>query len=128
MLEEEKGGQGCLDLPKIFFKTGPMLIVFLVYSTKLHTIVIFFFYFALASPAEYHKNQTDGNNLNGGSNSSGSTNPTGLGISGRLRPSRIPQPVRHYSPLLVTTSVMSETDKSSGMSVLQCLSFSLCIY
>ncbi|KAM3929732.1 triple functional domain protein isoform 1-T1 [Leptodactylus fuscus] len=69
---------------------------------------------ALASPAEFHKNHTDGNNLNGGNNSTGPTNPTGLGMSSRMRPSRIPQPVRHYSPLLVSASVMSETDKSSA--------------
>ncbi|XP_072009143.1 triple functional domain protein isoform X2 [Engystomops pustulosus] len=69
---------------------------------------------ALASPAEYHNNHSDGNNLCSGNNSTVSTNPTGLGISSRMRPSRIPQPVRHYSPLLVSTSVMSETDKSSG--------------
>ncbi|XP_075683008.1 triple functional domain protein isoform X2 [Rhinoderma darwinii] len=68
---------------------------------------------ALASPAEYHKNHTDGNNHNSGNNT-GPPNPTGLGISGRMRPSRIPQPVRHYSPLLVSTSSMSEADKSSG--------------
>ncbi|XP_072009144.1 triple functional domain protein isoform X3 [Engystomops pustulosus] len=68
---------------------------------------------ALASPAEYHNNHSDGNNLCSGNNSTVSTNPTGLGISSRMRPSRIPQPVRHYSPLLVSTSVMSETDKSS---------------
>ncbi|KAG9476065.1 hypothetical protein GDO78_002896, partial [Eleutherodactylus coqui] len=68
---------------------------------------------ALGSPVEYHKNHTDGNSLNGANNSTGPTNPTGLGISSRMRPSRIPQPVRHYSPLLVSTSVMSDTDKSS---------------
>ncbi|XP_066441813.1 triple functional domain protein isoform X1 [Eleutherodactylus coqui] len=69
---------------------------------------------ALGSPVEYHKNHTDGNSLNGANNSTGPTNPTGLGISSRMRPSRIPQPVRHYSPLLVSTSVMSDTDKSSA--------------
>ncbi|KAM4028780.1 triple functional domain protein isoform 3-T5 [Anomaloglossus baeobatrachus] len=68
---------------------------------------------ALSSPAEYHRNHTDVNSLNGGNNSTCPTNPTGISICSRMRPSRIPQPVRHFSPLLVSTSAMSETHKSS---------------
>ncbi|XP_063778783.1 triple functional domain protein isoform X1 [Pseudophryne corroboree] len=75
---------------------------------------------ALASPIEYHRNHTGGNNGNSGNivtSTSGSTNTSGLSISGRSRPSRIPQPVRHHSPVLVSSSAMAEADKLSGMFV-----------
>lgn len=59
----------------------------------------------------------------GGSNSgnipstSGPTCTSGLSTSGRSRPSRIPQPVRHHSPALVSSSAIAEADKLSGMFV-----------
>ncbi|KAM4706382.1 triple functional domain protein [Rhinophrynus dorsalis] len=75
---------------------------------------------ALTSPIEYHRNHTGGSS---GSSSvtptSGPSNCSGLSVSSRSRPSRIPQPVRHHSPVLVSSaaSTQAEADKMSGMSV-----------
>uniref|UniRef100_A0A803VNL5 non-specific serine/threonine protein kinase n=1 Tax=Ficedula albicollis TaxID=59894 RepID=A0A803VNL5_FICAL len=44
---------------------------------------------------------------------------SGIPSSSRSRPSRIPQPVRHHSPVLVSSaaSAQAEADKMSGMSI-----------
>ncbi|XP_053570468.1 triple functional domain protein isoform X2 [Bombina bombina] len=73
---------------------------------------------ALTSPIEYHRNHTGGSS--GSSNvapTSGPSNCSGLSGSSRSRPSRIPQPVRHHSPVLVSSASSAEADKLSGMSV-----------
>ncbi|KAM5157235.1 triple functional domain protein isoform 1-T1 [Mantella aurantiaca] len=84
---------------------------------------------ALASPGEYHRNQMGGSNSSTVPSTSGPTCTSGLSTSGRSRPSRIPQPVRHHSPALVSSSAMAEADKLSGMFVRSALvsplSFSL---
>lgn len=49
--------------------------------------------------------------------SSGPTCSSGLSTSNRSRPSRIPQPVRHHSPALVSSSAIADSDKLSGMFV-----------
>uniref|UniRef100_A0A8D2IXK3 non-specific serine/threonine protein kinase n=1 Tax=Varanus komodoensis TaxID=61221 RepID=A0A8D2IXK3_VARKO len=71
---------------------------------------------ALTSPIEYQRNHSG---PGGGSNSSGPGTCTGIPGSSRSRPSRIPQPVRHHSPVLVSSaaSVQAEADKMSGMSI-----------
>uniref|UniRef100_A0A8C4W6U6 non-specific serine/threonine protein kinase n=1 Tax=Gopherus evgoodei TaxID=1825980 RepID=A0A8C4W6U6_9SAUR len=72
---------------------------------------------ALTSPIEYQKNHSSGGG--GSSNSSGPSSCSGITSSSRSRPSRIPQPVRHHSPVLVSSaaSVQAEADKMSGMSI-----------
>ncbi|XP_043921535.1 triple functional domain protein [Protopterus annectens] len=64
---------------------------------------------ALTSPVEYQRSHVG---------TSGPTNCTGMSSINRSRPSRIPQPVRHHSPILVSSvaSAQSEADKMSGMS------------
>uniref|UniRef100_A0A8C8SY33 Trio Rho guanine nucleotide exchange factor n=1 Tax=Pelusios castaneus TaxID=367368 RepID=A0A8C8SY33_9SAUR len=66
---------------------------------------------ALTSPIEYQKNHSSG----GG----GPSSCSGIPSSSRSRPSRIPQPVRHHSPVLVSSaaSAQAEADKMSGMSI-----------
>ncbi|XP_029769168.1 triple functional domain protein [Terrapene carolina triunguis] len=72
---------------------------------------------ALTSPIEYQKNHSSGGG--GSSNSSGPSSCSGITSSSRSRPSRIPQPVRHHSPVLVSSaaSAQAEADKMSGMSI-----------
>ncbi|XP_042317673.1 triple functional domain protein isoform X3 [Sceloporus undulatus] len=72
---------------------------------------------ALTSPIEYQRNHSGPGG--GNSNSSGPSTCTGIPSSSRSRPSRIPQPVRHHSPVLVSSaaSVQAEADKMSGMSI-----------
>lgn len=72
---------------------------------------------ALTSPGEYHRNQMGGSNSGNIPSTSGPTCTSGLSTSGRSRPSRIPQPVRHHSPALVSSSAIAEADKLSGMFV-----------
>nr|XP_033785737.1 triple functional domain protein isoform X2 [Geotrypetes seraphini] len=78
---------------------------------------------ALTSPIEYQKNHTGGSSSGGGSSSttstSGPSSCIGMSSSSRSRPSRIPQPVRHHSPGLVSSaaSAQAEADKMSGMSL-----------
>ncbi|CAH2283569.1 triple functional domain isoform X1 [Pelobates cultripes] len=74
---------------------------------------------ALTSPIEYHRNHTGGSSGSHVTSTSGQSNCTGLSGSSRSRPSRIPQPVRHHSPVLVSSaaSAQAEADKMSGMSV-----------
>ncbi|KAL8182721.1 UNVERIFIED_CONTAM: hypothetical protein K2H54_062409 [Gekko kuhli] len=69
---------------------------------------------ALTSPIEYQRNHSGP----GGSVAGPSSCP-GLPGSSRSRPSRIPQPVRHHSPVLVSSaaSIQAEADKMSGMSL-----------
>uniref|UniRef100_A0A670ZTC6 Trio Rho guanine nucleotide exchange factor n=1 Tax=Pseudonaja textilis TaxID=8673 RepID=A0A670ZTC6_PSETE len=73
---------------------------------------------ALTSPIEYQRNHS-GPGSSSSSNNSGPSTCTGIPSSSRSRPSRIPQPVRHHSPVLVSsaTSVQAEADKMSGMSI-----------
>ncbi|XP_012819809.1 triple functional domain protein isoform X3 [Xenopus tropicalis] len=73
---------------------------------------------ALTSPIEYHRNHTGGSSSGNVTFTSSPSNCSGLGGSSRSRPSRIPQPVRHHSPVLVSSaaSAQSEADKMSGMS------------
>ncbi|KAJ6661403.1 hypothetical protein lerEdw1_015032 [Lerista edwardsae] len=73
--------------------------------------------YALTSPIEYQRNHSG---PGGSSNSSsGPSSCPGIPSSSRSRPSRIPQPVRHHSPVLVSSaaSVQAEADKMSGMSI-----------
>ncbi|XP_007420433.1 triple functional domain protein [Python bivittatus] len=76
---------------------------------------------ALTSPIEYQRNHSGpgGSSSSSSSNNSGPSTCTGIPSSSRSRPSRIPQPVRHHSPVLVSsaTSVQAEADKMSGMSI-----------
>ncbi|XP_064362932.1 triple functional domain protein isoform X1 [Dromaius novaehollandiae] len=76
---------------------------------------------ALTSPIEYQRNHSSGGGSSGSSsgNSSGPGSCSGLPSSSRSRPSRIPQPVRHHSPVLVSSaaSAQAEADKMSGMSI-----------
>uniref|UniRef100_A0A7M4G1G5 Trio Rho guanine nucleotide exchange factor n=1 Tax=Crocodylus porosus TaxID=8502 RepID=A0A7M4G1G5_CROPO len=81
---------------------------------------------ALTSPIEYQRNHSSGSGAGGGSgggsgssNSSGPSSCSGITSSSRSRPSRIPQPVRHHSPVLVSSaaSAQAEADKMSGMSI-----------
>uniref|UniRef100_A0A8C9FI71 Trio Rho guanine nucleotide exchange factor n=1 Tax=Pavo cristatus TaxID=9049 RepID=A0A8C9FI71_PAVCR len=76
---------------------------------------------ALMSPIEYQRNHSSGGGGSGSSsgNSSGPSSCSGLPSSSRSRPSRIPQPVRHHSPVLVSSaaSAQAEADKMSGMSI-----------
>ncbi|MEE6520937.1 hypothetical protein FKM82_018925 [Ascaphus truei] len=74
---------------------------------------------ALTSPIEYHRNHTGGSSSSSLTSTTVPSNCSGLSGSSRSRPSRIPQPVRHHSPVLVSSaaSVQAETDKMSGMSV-----------
>ncbi|XP_053323318.1 triple functional domain protein isoform X2 [Spea bombifrons] len=74
---------------------------------------------ALTSPIEYQRNHTGGSSGSSVTPTSGPSNCTGLSGSSRSRPSRIPQPVRHHSPVLVSSaaSAQAEADKMSGMSV-----------
>ncbi|KAG8442620.1 hypothetical protein GDO86_011416 [Hymenochirus boettgeri] len=76
---------------------------------------------ALTSPIEYHRNHTGGNSGMSVTSTSGPSNCSGLSGSIRSRPSRIPQPVRHHSPVLVSSaaSAQSEADKMSGTSARQ---------
>uniref|UniRef100_A0A8B9C3B7 Trio Rho guanine nucleotide exchange factor n=1 Tax=Anser brachyrhynchus TaxID=132585 RepID=A0A8B9C3B7_9AVES len=76
---------------------------------------------ALTSPIEYQRNHSSGGGGSGSSssNSSGPSSSSGIPSSSRSRPSRIPQPVRHHSPVLVSSaaSAQAEADKMSGMSI-----------
>lgn len=77
---------------------------------------------ALTSPIEYQRNHggpSGGGSSSSGSNNSGPSSCPGIPSSSRSRPSRIPQPVRHHSPVLVSSaaSVQAEADKMSGMSI-----------
>ncbi|CAN8184293.1 unnamed protein product [Coccothraustes coccothraustes] len=76
---------------------------------------------ALTSPIEYQRNHSSGGGGGGssGGNSGGPSSCTGIPSSSRSRPSRIPQPVRHHSPVLVSSaaSAQAEADKMSGMSI-----------
>ncbi|KAJ7395642.1 hypothetical protein BTVI_152852 [Pitangus sulphuratus] len=76
---------------------------------------------ALTSPIEYQRNHSSGGGGSGSSsgNSSGPSSCSGIPSSSRSRPSRIPQPVRHHSPVLVSSaaSAQAEADKMSGMSI-----------
>uniref|UniRef100_A0A8C5J6V1 non-specific serine/threonine protein kinase n=3 Tax=Passeriformes TaxID=9126 RepID=A0A8C5J6V1_JUNHY len=75
---------------------------------------------ALTSPIEYQRNHSSGGGGGSGSaNSGGPSSCTGIPSSSRSRPSRIPQPVRHHSPVLVSSaaSAQAEADKMSGMSI-----------
>uniref|UniRef100_A0A8V5G0C2 non-specific serine/threonine protein kinase n=1 Tax=Melopsittacus undulatus TaxID=13146 RepID=A0A8V5G0C2_MELUD len=76
---------------------------------------------ALTSPIEYQRNHSSGGGGSGSSsaNSSGPSSCSGVPSSSRSRPSRIPQPVRHHSPVLVSSaaSAQAEADKMSGMSI-----------
>ncbi|NXW43898.1 KALRN protein, partial [Nyctiprogne leucopyga] len=73
---------------------------------------------ALTSPIEYQRNHSSGGGGSGSSsgNSSGPSSCSGIPSSSRSRPSRIPQPVRHHSPVLVSSaaSAQAEADKMSG--------------
>ncbi|DAA17791.1 TPA: triple functional domain (PTPRF interacting) [Bos taurus] len=87
---------------------------------------------ALTSPIEYQRNHSGGGGSGGGGGSSGAPSGGGggsnhsgggggpggggSGSSSRSRPSRIPQPVRHHSPVLVSSAASSqaEADKMSG--------------
>ncbi|KAK1345305.1 hypothetical protein QTO34_014016 [Cnephaeus nilssonii] len=79
---------------------------------------------ALTSPIEYQRSHSGGSGGGGsgggapGSGGGGSNHSSGLPSSSRSRPSRIPQPVRHHSPVLVSSAASSqaEADKMSGMS------------
>ncbi|XP_064409238.1 triple functional domain protein isoform X3 [Latimeria chalumnae] len=64
---------------------------------------------ALTSPIEYQRNHVG---------TSGTTSCSGMSSASRPRPSRIPQPVRHHSPVLVSSaaSAQAEADKMSGTS------------
>ncbi|XP_048363555.1 triple functional domain protein isoform X3 [Sphaerodactylus townsendi] len=68
---------------------------------------------ALTSPIEYQRNHSG---AGGSGNSSGPGSCPGIPSSSRSRPSRIPQPVRHHSPVLVSSaaSVQAEADKMSA--------------
>ncbi|NWX70823.1 KALRN protein, partial [Alca torda] len=72
---------------------------------------------ALTSPIEYQRNHSSGGGGSGSSsgNSSGPSSCSGIPSSSRSRPSRIPQPVRHHSPVLVSSaaSAQAEADKMS---------------
>ncbi|XP_077209455.1 triple functional domain protein isoform X2 [Paroedura picta] len=72
---------------------------------------------ALTSPIEYQRNHSGPGG--GSSNSSGPSSCPGLPSSSRSRPSRIPQPVRHHSPVLASSaaSAQAEADKMSGTSI-----------
>ncbi|NXM38344.1 TRIO protein, partial [Gymnorhina tibicen] len=76
---------------------------------------------ALTSPIEYQRNHSSGGGGSGSSsgNSGGPSSCSGIPSSSRSRPSRIPQPVRHHSPVLVSSaaSAQAEADKMSGMSI-----------
>ncbi|RMC15912.1 hypothetical protein DUI87_08117 [Hirundo rustica rustica] len=76
---------------------------------------------ALTSPIEYQRNHSSGAGGGGSSsgNSGGPSSCSGIPSSSRSRPSRIPQPVRHHSPVLVSSaaSAQAEADKMSGMSI-----------
>ncbi|NXG63876.1 TRIO protein, partial [Hemiprocne comata] len=76
---------------------------------------------ALTSPIEYQRNHSSGGGGSGSSsgNSSGPSSCSGIPSSSRSRPSRIPQPVRHHSPVLVSSaaSAQAEADKMSGTSI-----------
>ena len=76
---------------------------------------------ALTSPIEYQRNHSSGGGGSGSSsgNSGVPSSCGGIPSSSRSRPSRIPQPVRHHSPVLVSSaaSAQAEADKMSGMSV-----------
>ncbi|XP_066546525.1 triple functional domain protein isoform X7 [Amia ocellicauda] len=79
---------------------------------------------ALTSPIEYQRNHVGagGPSNSGGSVASSSCSsmgvvPGGSALGGRPRPSRIPQPVRHHSPVLVSGASAPEgPDKMSGTS------------
>ncbi|XP_041039324.1 triple functional domain protein-like isoform X5 [Carcharodon carcharias] len=64
---------------------------------------------ALTSPIEYQKNHVG---------PSGPNSCSGMSSTSRSRPSRIPQPIRHHSPVLVSSaaSAQSEADRLTGMS------------
>ena len=72
---------------------------------------------ALTSPIEYQRNHSSGGGGSSSSsgNSSGPSSCSGIPSSSRSRPSRIPQPVRHHSPVLVSSaaSAQAEADKMS---------------
>ncbi|XP_048363557.1 triple functional domain protein isoform X4 [Sphaerodactylus townsendi] len=74
---------------------------------------------ALTSPIEYQRNHSG---AGGSGNSSGPGSCPGIPSSSRSRPSRIPQPVRHHSPVLVSSaaSVQAEADKMSGADQREC--------
>uniref|UniRef100_A0A8B9T0Q7 Trio Rho guanine nucleotide exchange factor n=1 Tax=Anas platyrhynchos TaxID=8839 RepID=A0A8B9T0Q7_ANAPL len=76
---------------------------------------------ALTSPIEYQRNHSSGGGGSGSSssNSSGPSSSSGIPSSSRSRPSRIPQPVRHHSPVLVSSaaSAQAEADKMSGINI-----------
>uniref|UniRef100_A0A8B9J2W3 Trio Rho guanine nucleotide exchange factor n=1 Tax=Amazona collaria TaxID=241587 RepID=A0A8B9J2W3_9PSIT len=76
---------------------------------------------ALTSPIEYQRNHSSGGGGSGSSsaNSSGPSSCSGVPSSSRSRPSRIPQPVRHHSPVLVSSaaSAQAEADKMSGINI-----------
>lgn len=81
---------------------------------------------ALTSPIEYQRNHSGGGGGGGGgapsgggsNHSGGASSCSGLPSASRSRPSRIPQPVRHHSPVLVSSAAASqaEADKMSGTS------------
>uniref|UniRef100_A0A5F9DRB4 non-specific serine/threonine protein kinase n=1 Tax=Oryctolagus cuniculus TaxID=9986 RepID=A0A5F9DRB4_RABIT len=86
---------------------------------------------ALTSPIEYQRNHSGGGGGGGSGGGGGGAAPSGPGGSGpgsasamggpnqsRSRPSRIPQPVRHHPPVLVSSAASSqaEADKMSGTS------------
>ncbi|XP_069075741.1 triple functional domain protein isoform X2 [Pleurodeles waltl] len=67
---------------------------------------------------DYQRNHTESSS-GGSSNTSGPSSCTGVSSSIHTRPSRIPQPVRHHSPILVSSAAsgQAETEKMSGMSI-----------
>ncbi|XP_059801136.1 triple functional domain protein-like isoform X4 [Hypanus sabinus] len=64
---------------------------------------------ALTSPIEYQRNHVG---------PSGPNSCSGMSSTSRSRPSRIPQPIRHHSPVLVSSaaSAQAEADRLTGMS------------
>ncbi|GCC25469.1 hypothetical protein chiPu_0003879, partial [Chiloscyllium punctatum] len=64
---------------------------------------------ALTSPIEYQRNHVG---------PSGPNSCSGMISTSRSRPSRIPQPIRHHSPVLVSSgaSAQTEVDRLTGMS------------
>ncbi|KAK1173411.1 triple functional domain protein-like isoform X2 [Acipenser oxyrinchus oxyrinchus] len=80
---------------------------------------------ALTSPIEYQRNHVSAGGAGSGSSSTASsTCSVGIvpscssSVGSRTRPSRIPQPVRHHSPVLVSSAASAPEgpDKMSGMS------------
>ncbi|RXN02072.1 Triple functional domain protein [Acipenser ruthenus] len=79
---------------------------------------------ALTSPIEYQRNHVSAGGAGSGSSTASSTCSVGMvpscssSAGSRTRPSRIPQPVRHHSPVLVSSAASAPEgpDKMSGMS------------